>query len=93
MSEIARRLLSGLLPRLRYLLKLFLPPRALTRGCGLTLAFQTNFLKSLATNLRALRKVEVETRVKYFGPEEAMENVVDYDDDEYTLRSSKRRRV
>ncbi|KAF6755958.1 hypothetical protein DFP72DRAFT_990005 [Ephemerocybe angulata] len=44
---------------------------------------KTNFLKSLSSNLRALRKVEVETRVKYFGPEEAMEDRAEYDDDEF----------
>jgi hypothetical protein len=48
----------------------------------------------LTSNLRALRKVEVETRVKYFGPEEAMEDRFEDDDDaEYTLRSSKKRRT
>lgn len=54
---------------------------------------QSNFLKSLTTNLRGLRKLELETRVKYFGAAEAMDERVEYDDDEYTLKPSKRRRV
>lgn len=54
---------------------------------------QNNFLKSLTTNLRALRKLELETRVKFFGPEEALNEGVEDDDEEYTLKPSKKRRI
>ncbi|TFK24971.1 hypothetical protein FA15DRAFT_669031 [Coprinopsis marcescibilis] len=55
---------------------------------------KTPFLKSLTTNLRALRKLEVESRTKLNGHEDYADEVDDDDDDdsEFTLRPSKRKK-
>ncbi|KAH6912697.1 hypothetical protein BKA70DRAFT_1559177 [Coprinopsis sp. MPI-PUGE-AT-0042] len=65
-------------------------------GCGpRTRLVKTPFLKSLTSNLRALRKVEAEARAKLGLPEdnEVIEPGYDDDDGEYILPASKRRKL
>ncbi|KAF8895518.1 hypothetical protein BD779DRAFT_1499942 [Infundibulicybe gibba] len=55
---------------------------------------KNEFLKSLISNLRTLRKVEEEKRLKLFGPEIFIDDDSDEDDDEYrhkTIRSKRRK--
>lgn len=54
---------------------------------------KTSFLKSLGTNLRSLRKIEAEKRLKYNEPDPTVEDYSDDDDEEYTTRRSKKRRT
>jgi hypothetical protein len=56
---------------------------------------QSEFYKSLASNLRNLRKVDLEKRILLFGPEPIDEDYTDGDDDEYLNRSTrgKRRKI
>ncbi|TFK40782.1 hypothetical protein BDQ12DRAFT_770762 [Crucibulum laeve] len=51
---------------------------------------KTEFLKALGSNLRTLRKLEAEKRLKYFGTEDPAEYYSD--DDEYTTKRIIRRR-
>lgn len=52
---------------------------------------RNEFVKSLTTNLRNLRKLEVENRVKFYGYEDVVE---DYsDDDDYMARRTKERKA
>ncbi|KAF8158160.1 hypothetical protein B0H34DRAFT_443560 [Crassisporium funariophilum] len=55
---------------------------------------RNDFVKSLTTNLRTLRKIETEHRMKYFGYEEAVEDYSDdEDDDDYMTRRTKKRKA
>ncbi|EAU85991.2 hypothetical protein CC1G_03014 [Coprinopsis cinerea okayama7 len=65
-------------------------------GCeGTTARFRKNaFLKSLSTQLRSLRKLDIQTREKQGMLGEDLETLDDEDDDdEYTLRPSKRKKT
>lgn len=57
---------------------------------------QSEFFKSLASNLRNLRKVDLDKRRALYGPDAAEADFSSEEDDEYQIkntRSNKRRRV
>ncbi|KAF9463035.1 hypothetical protein BDZ94DRAFT_648521 [Collybia nuda] len=60
-----------------------------------TRVMKTEFLRSVSSHLRSLRKVEETRRLKLYGPEVSVENYSDDGDDEYQHKAtrSKRRRV
>jgi hypothetical protein len=64
-------------------------------GCSLHLAdglIQSEFYKSLAANLRNLRKLDQEKRLVLYGPEVEDDDYTDGDDDEFLYRSRGKRR-
>jgi hypothetical protein len=66
------------------------------QGVAIQVAFkQSEFFKALASNLRSLRKADLEKRLLLYGPEVPEEDYTDGDDDEYLYRSSrgKRRKI
>jgi len=54
---------------------------------------KNDFVKSLTTNLRTLRKLESENRIKYHYEDTVDPLHSDDEDDEYTLRRTKRRKA
>lgn len=59
------------------------------------LANQNEFVKSLTANLRNLRKLEAEHRLKFYGYEDVVEHYSDNenDDDDYMARRTKKRKT
>ncbi|KAF8798942.1 hypothetical protein BYT27DRAFT_7202672 [Phlegmacium glaucopus] len=55
---------------------------------------RNEFVKSLTTNLRNLRKLEAENRLKFYGYEDVVEDYSDdEDDDDYMARRTKKRKT
>lgn len=53
---------------------------------------QNEFVKSLTTNLRNLRKV-AENRLKFYGYHEVVQDYSDDEDDDYMARRTKKRKA
>jgi hypothetical protein len=53
---------------------------------------KSEFLKSVSSHLRSLRKVEEERRLRLYGPEILTEDYSDDGDDEYHHKASRSKR-
>ena len=53
---------------------------------------QNEFVKSLTTNLRNLRKI-AENRLKFYGYHEVVQDYSDDEDDDYLARRTKKRKA
>ena len=54
---------------------------------------QNEFVKSLATNLRNLRKLEAEKRLKFYGYHDVAQDYSDDEDDDYMAQRTKKRKT